>query len=102
LNLSQKVLIKKWKKHLVISGSFSAAGEQYDDIGTYGGTLGLNMPIIYNTKTVLSIEVQAIFEEDLQVPMIPTIAYFIKVNKKLNLEIILPVSAQLRFTPSAK
>lgn len=102
LNLSQKIMIKKWKKNLIISGSFSAAGEQYNDIDTYGGTFGVSMPIIYNKKTVLSIGLQAIFGEDVQVPVIPTIAYFTKLSKKLNLEIILPVSAQLRFTPSAK
>jgi hypothetical protein len=102
LNLSQKILIKKWKKHLVVTGSFSIAGEQYDDIDAYGGTFGLSMPLIYNAKTVLSVGVQGIFGDNVQVPVIPTVAYFTKLSKKLNLEIILPVSAQLRFTPSAK
>lgn len=102
LNLSQKILFKKWKKHLVIAGSFSVAGEQYTEIDTYGGTLGLSMPVIFNRKTILSIGLQGIFGENVQVPVIPTIAYFTKLSKKLNLEIILPVSAQLRFTPSAK
>lgn len=101
-SLSKKVPLKKWNKLLILSGSFTVAGKQYYKLNTFGGTISANVPLKINRNSMLTVGLTSIIGGNISIPVIPTVAYFTKLNDKLNLELILPISASLRYMVSPK
>lgn len=104
LNLSQQFLFKKWKKKLTISGAFSASGknlasfQKRSNRGIFSATLPLKM----TKDEMFLIGGLGIVGKNIPRPITPIVAYFTRLGSHLNLEVILPISAQFRYVVSNK
>lgn len=102
LNLSQEIVFKKWKKKLILSASYSTTGKGYGDLSIHRGIFSANLPLRVKANSLFLIGVTGIVGKNIKQPIIPTIAYFTKLGKAINLELIYPVSAQLRYVVSPR
>jgi hypothetical protein len=104
LNISQQILFKKWKKKLTLSAAYSISGkgiaslEKQSQKGIFSATLPLKM----SPDAMFLIGAVGIVGKNVKKPILPIVAYFTKFGSHLNLELIVPVSGQLRYVISPK
>lgn len=100
LNLSKVVFLQKLKKPIILTGIVSARGKVFYRPQSLNGILSANLPLKINSKTMLTLGINGIIGGDVKLPIFPTVSYFAKINNALNLELILPLSAQVRYVES--
>ncbi len=101
-NISQNIPFKKWNKKLIVSGTFAASGKQYTELKSYRGLAYAMMPLKMTPNAMFTVGVLGIIGKNVQRPILPILAYFTRLGPALNLEMILPVSTQLRYVVSNK
>ena len=101
-NISQEIPFKKWKKKLTLSGTFSASGQDYGNLQTKRGIVSAIMPLKMTRNSMFTIGALGIIGKNINRPVLPIIAYFTRLGNHTNLEMILPISSQIRYVFSAK
>ncbi len=103
-NISQQFLFKKWKKKLTLSAAFSASGKNLANFQrkTNRGIFSATLPLKMTKDNMFLIGAIGIVGKNIPRPVLPIVAYFTRLGSHLNLEVILPVSAQLRYVISPK
>lgn len=104
LNLSQQFLFKKWNKKLTLSGAYSLSGRSFASFKKQSqkGIFSATLPLKMTKDAMFVIGAVGFVGENVKRPVLPIVAYFTRLGSHLNLEVILPVSAQLRYVISPK
>ncbi len=103
-NISQQFLFKKWKKKLTLSAAFSASGKNLANFQKRSnrGIFSATLPLVMNKDRMFLIGAVGIVGKNIPKPILPVVAYFTRLGSHLNIEIILPISAQFRYVVSPK
>jgi len=103
-NVSQQFLFKKWKKKLTIAGAFSASGKNLANFQKRSnrGIISATLPLKITKDKMFLIGGLGIIGKNIPRPIVPIVAYFTRLGSHLNLEVILPISAQFRYVISNK
>lgn len=104
LNLSQQFLFKKWKKKLTLSGAYSISGKGFGSLRNQSqkGVFSATLPLKMNRDVLFLIGAVGIVGKNIKQPILPIVAYFTRLGSHLNLEVIAPISAQLRYVISPR
>ncbi len=104
LNISQQILFKKWKKKLTLSAAYSVSGKGIASFETQSqkGIFSATLPLKMTPDALFLIGAVGIVGKNIKQPILPLVAYFTRLGSHLNLELILPVSGQLRYVISPK
>lgn len=104
LNFSQQFFFKKWKKKLTLSAAFSASGKNLANFQKRSnrGIFSATLPLKMTKDEMFLIGGLGIIGKNIPRPITPIIAYFTRLGRHLNLEVILPISAQFRYVISNK
>jgi hypothetical protein len=104
LNISQQILFKKWHKRLTLSAAYSISGKGIGSLETQSqkGIFSATLPLKITADNMLLIGVVGIVGKNVKQPILPIVAYFTRLGSHLNLELIAPVSGQLRYVISPK
>jgi hypothetical protein len=104
LNISQQILFKNWNKKLTLSATYSISGkgigslEKQSQKGIFSATLPLKM----TADNMIILGALGIVGKNVKKPILPIVAYFGRLGGHLNVELFVPVSAQLRYVISSK
>lgn len=103
-NVSQQFLFKKWKKKLTLSAALSTSGKSFGDLQKKSnkGIITATLPLKMTKDEMFIIGGVWIIGKNVKQPVLPVMAYFGRLGEHLNIEAILPLSAQLRYVISAK
>jgi hypothetical protein len=104
LNVSQQILFKKWKKKLTLSATYSISGKGIGSLETQSqkGIFSATMPLKMTADNMLLVGALGIVGKNVKQPILPIVAYFTRLGSHTNLELIIPVSGQLRYVISPK
>lgn len=104
LNISQQFLFKKWKKKLTLSGAFSASGKNLANFQkkTNRGIISATLPLKMTKDELFLIGGLGVIGKNIPRPIMPIVAYFARLGSHLNIEVILPISAQFRYVISTQ
>jgi hypothetical protein len=104
LNIAQQILFKKWKKRLTLSAAYSISGKGIASLETKSqkGIFSATMPLKITADNMLAIGAIGIVGKNVKQPVLPIVAYFTRLGSHVNLELIFPVSGQLRYVISPK
>ena len=104
LNISQQIVFKKWHKKLTLSAAYSLSGKGIASLETQSqkGIFSATLPLKMTPDAMFLIGVVGIVGKNVKQPILPIVAYFTRLGSHLNLELIVPVSGQLRYVISPK
>ena len=104
LNISQQILFKKWQKKLTLSAAYSISGKGIGSLETQSqkGIFSATLPLKMTPDAMFLIGAVGIVGKNVKQPILPIVAYFTRLGSHLNLELIVPVSGQLRYVISPK
>ena len=102
LNISQQILFKKWKKKLTLSAAYSISGKGIASFESQSqrGIFSATMPLKMTRDAMLLIGAVGFVGKNVKKPILPVVAYFTRLGNHVNLELIVPVSGQLRYVIS--
>lgn len=103
-NVSQQFLFKKWNKKLTLAASFSSSGKNFADLQKKSnkGIFSATFPLKMTADEMFLIGAVGIVGKNVKEPVLPILAYFARLGSHLNIEAILPLSAQFRYVISPK
>jgi hypothetical protein len=104
LNISQQILFKKWKKKLTLAAAYSISGKGIASFKTQSqkGIFSATLPLKMTPNSMFLIGAVGIVGKNVKQPILPIVSYFTRLGSHLNLELILPISGQLRYVISPK
>lgn len=104
LHLSQQFLFKKPNKKLTIAASYNISGRgiTHFDKETQRGIFTATYPLFITKDNMLLLGAVGMLGKNIESPVLPLVIYFTKLSKHLNIELIFPVFAQLRYAHSAR
>jgi hypothetical protein len=104
LNISQQILFKKWQKKLTLSAAYSVSGKGFGSFKKQSqkGVFSATLPLKMSPDAMFLIGAVGFVGKNVKRPILPIVAYFTRLGSRLNVELILPVSGQLRYVISPK
>jgi hypothetical protein len=104
LNISQQIVFKKWQKKLTLSATYSISGKGIASLETQSqkGIFSATIPLKMTADNMLLIGALGIVGKNVKYPILPLVSYFTRLGSHTNLELIFPVSGQLRYVISPK
>jgi hypothetical protein len=104
LNISQQIIFKKWHKKLTLSAAYSISGKGIANLETQSqkGIFSATLPLKMTPDALFLIGAVGIVGKNVKQPILPLVAYFTRLGSHLNLELIVPISGQLRYVMSPK
>ncbi len=102
LNISQQILFKKWHKKLTLSAAYSISGKSIGSLEKQSqkGIFSATIPLKMTPDAMFLIGAIGIVGKNVKHPILPLVAYFTRLGSHLNLELIAPISGQLRYVIS--
>jgi hypothetical protein len=104
LNISQQILFKKWNKKLTLAAAYSISGKGIGSLETKSqkGIFSATLPLKMTPDAMLLLGAVGLVGKNVKQPILPIVAYFTRLGSHLNLELIFPVSGQLRYVMSSQ
>lgn len=104
LHVSQQILLKKWNKKLTIGASYNISGRDitHFEARTQRGIFTATYPLLRTKDDMLLVGALGIVGKNVKLPVLPIVAYFTRLNKHLNVELLFPVFGQLRYVVSSR
>jgi hypothetical protein len=104
LNISQQILFKKWNKKLTLSAAYSISGKSIASLETQSqkGIFSAMLPLKMTRDAMFLIGAVGIVGKNVKQPILPIVAYFTRLGSHFNVELVLPISGQLRYVISPK
>lgn len=104
LHLSQQILFKKCNKKLTLAAlySISGSGITHFETKTQRGTFTATFPLKMTKDNMLVLGIVGVVGKNVKLPILPIVTYFTRLNSHVNVELLFPIFAQLRYVSSAR
>jgi hypothetical protein len=104
LHVSHQFLFKKSNKKLTLAASYNISGRgiTHFDKETQRGIFTATYPLFITKDNMLLLGAVGMVGKNIELPVLPLVIYFTRLSKHLNIELIFPVFAQLRYVHSAR
>jgi hypothetical protein len=104
LHLSQQILFKKWNKKLTLAASYNISGRgiTHFEKETQRGIFTATFPLKMTKDNMLLVGAVGTVGKNVQLPVLPIVVYFTRLSNHLNVELLFPVFAQLRYVISPR